>query len=326
MKIPTVHFSLLYLFCLFVRRTLSGKCVPPKTPESRAAETLDVIKVDANLVSVPVIVSDRQGRYVPDLKQQSFKLFDNGSAQTITYFDAAEEPLNIALLLDTSRSTEGVLDDIKKAAKNFLKQLRPQDRALIVSFDYAVHHLSQCPSSQTHHANSYLDQSGRNPTHGSPGNKSASTNPPCVAGLTNDRETLERAIDSARVGRFVGTALNDAIAEVAGKDFKNVTGRKAIILLSDGKDFGSMISAQTLLDDEAESDTMVYSIFYASEFGGVGGWELAFRWSLWSRSRGGRRPEGSRRRQSGRNEMGAGFLRELSEQPQAGFIRASCLI
>ena len=207
-----------------VRKTDPQKDTQSVPPEP---QSIDVIKVDSNLVSVPVIVSDREGRYIPDLTVERFKLFDNSAEQKITSFDAAEEPLNVALMLDTSRSTEGALDEIKKAAKNFLKELRPQDRAMIVSFDYAVHQLSA---------------------------------------LTNDRKVLENAIKQAKVGEIVGTTLNDAVAQVANRDFKSVTGRKAIILLSDGQDFGSQIPTDDLLKDEAESDTMVYSIYYASEF------------------------------------------------------------
>jgi VWFA-related protein len=222
-------------------------------------QNLDVIKVDANLVSVPVIVSDRQGRYVPDLKAESFKLFDNSNEQKIAYFDAAEEPLNIALLLDTSWSTEDALDKIKKAAKNFIKELRPQDRAMIVSFDFAVHHLSACQSSQRNHAREL--QSGRAVVDNGEAQGGCG---PDDAGLTNDRKVLEKAISKAQVGKFLGTTLNDAVMEVASRDLKNVNGRKAIILLTDGKDHGSVWSTETLLDAEAESDTMVYSISYES--------------------------------------------------------------
>ena len=198
-----------------------GVC-PVKAQETTPA---DVIKIDSNLVSVPVIVSDRNGRYISGLAAERFTLYDNSTQQKIAFFENTEEPLNIALLLDTSRSTQGVIDDIRKAAKNFLKALRPQDRALIVSFDYAVHRL--CP-------------------------------------LTGDRKTLENAIKHAEVGQYLGTMLNDAVKEVAEVDFKPITGRKAIILLSDGQDHGSMITNSELLASESESDTMVYSIFYAS--------------------------------------------------------------
>jgi hypothetical protein len=87
-------------------------------------QPIEVIKIDSNLVSVPVIVSDRENRYLPGLKVVDFKLYDNSAEQKIEFFDAAEEPLNVALLLDTSRSTEGVLKKIKDAAKDFLKELR----------------------------------------------------------------------------------------------------------------------------------------------------------------------------------------------------------
>ncbi len=185
----------------------------------------EVIKVYSNLVSVPVIVSDRDGRYIPGLRQEDFKLFDNNAQQTLSFFDAAEEPLNIALLLDTSRSTEGVLDDIKKAAKNFLKELRPQDRAMIVCFDYDIHKLSP---------------------------------------LTSDRKVLEQAIKHAEVGYYLGTLLNDAVLESIERDLKPINGRKAIILLTDGKDAGSRISQNDLLAYASESDAMIYSIYYAS--------------------------------------------------------------
>lgn len=192
-------------------------------------QPVEILRIDSNLVSVPVIVSDRENRYLPGLKLNDFKLYDNSTQQQIVFFDAAEEPLNVALLLDTSRSTEGVLKEIKDAAKEFLKELRPQDRAMVVSFDFAIHHLSV---------------------------------------LTNDRKVLEKAIKHAEVGEFFGTTLNDAVSEIIDKDFKPITGRKAIILLTDGEDAGSRITGSELLASAAESDTMIYSIYYESELGG----------------------------------------------------------
>jgi Ca-activated chloride channel family protein len=246
---------------------------------------MDVIKVDSNLVSVPVIVSDREGRYIPNLTADRFKLFDNNTEQQISSFDAAEEPLNIALLLDTSKSTEGVLEDIKKAAKGFLKELRPQDRALVISFDHDVHRLCN---------------------------------------LTNDRKVLERAIKEAKVGEVVGTKLNDAIMEVARKDFRSVTGRKAIILLSDGKDFGSVVNGDDLLREQSESDAMIYSIYYSSAFGNFKTDRRQFPRRFPGRFPGMmRQPDSTtnetQQRRFPRRRMGAGFLRELSESTSGRF-------
>ena len=286
-------------------------CLPLAQVEAQQSEPVDIIKVDSNLVSVPVIVSDRNGHYVAKLSADHFKLYDNSLPQKISFFDNAEEPLNVALLLDTSRSTQGVIDDIRKAAQNFLKDLGPQDRAMIVSFDYAVHRLSA---------------------------------------LTNDRKVLENAIKHAKVGMYLGTTLNDAVSEIAEKDFKPVKGRKAIILLTDGQDHGSQISESELLASESESDAMVYSIFYASsgprglrDFrdrrfpggrGGRGGGIFG------GRGRGpdqlpGQKPEGRggpgdnprgnqrRERKEEMDELGADFLAKLSEVTAGRFYRSN---
>ncbi|WP_410960767.1 VWA domain-containing protein, partial [Salmonella sp. SAL4360] len=89
--------------------------------------------------------------------------------QKISFFDAGEEPLNVVLMLDTSFSTSGVLDEIKKAAKAFIKELRPQDRAMIVTFDWQEQTLST---------------------------------------LTNSRKELESGIKQAKVGKVAGTVLH----------------------------------------------------------------------------------------------------------------------
>src|SRR5580765_5041291 len=77
----------------------------------------ETIKVETRLVSVPVIVSDRDGRYVPNLTAADFTVLQDGSAQKIEFFGATEEPLTIALLIDTSQSTRGVIDDIRDSAR-----------------------------------------------------------------------------------------------------------------------------------------------------------------------------------------------------------------
>ena len=98
----------------------------------------DVLRVDTSLVTVPVSVLDRQGRFISNLKQDDFRIFENGVEQSIAYFEPAEKPFTVALLLDTSASTHFHLEDIREAAIAFAKQLRPQDRVLIVSFNDEV--------------------------------------------------------------------------------------------------------------------------------------------------------------------------------------------
>ena len=254
--------------------------VSPSSSVAQEKQSDAPIKVQTTLVSVPVIVSDRQGRYISGLKLENFKLYQDRIEQKIAIFDAAEEPLNIALLLDTSHSTSQVLEDIRKDAASFLKELRPQDRALVVSFDYDVHTLCS---------------------------------------LTSDRKALERAIKDAKVGARAGTTLRDAVAEVNERQFKRIDGRKAIILLTDGKDFGSRISEEELFDEAAESGAMIYSVFFETgfprqswngqlPFPGRGGWGRRF--PPIDRPR---RDDRRRERVEMRNEQAMAFLTKLSE-------------
>src|SRR5262252_4573021 len=86
----------------------------------------DVVKIDTSLVNIPVIVSDRDNRYIPGLTKDNFRLFRDGNEQRIDVFNNERAPMNIVLALDTSESTAPVLDKIKKAAKEFTKDLSPE--------------------------------------------------------------------------------------------------------------------------------------------------------------------------------------------------------
>ncbi|HKQ72933.1 MAG TPA: VWA domain-containing protein [Blastocatellia bacterium] len=96
------------------------------------------IKIGTNLVTVPVIVTDRYGRFVPGLTRNEFSVREEGSPQRIEDFSSTEAPFSVALLIDTSRSTQNKLSRIRKAARTFIKQLLPNDRIMVVSFDEQV--------------------------------------------------------------------------------------------------------------------------------------------------------------------------------------------
>jgi Ca-activated chloride channel homolog len=96
------------------------------------------IKIGTNLVTVPVIVTDRYGRFITGLGRNQFTVREEGSAQKIEDFSSTEAPFSVALLIDTSRSTQNKLGKIRKAAETFIKQLLPNDRIMVVSFDEKV--------------------------------------------------------------------------------------------------------------------------------------------------------------------------------------------
>lgn len=95
----------------------------------------EVVRVNTALVTVPVRVLDRQGRFIPDLQADQFKLYEDGNEQEIAYFERAEQPFTVALLLDASDSTTFKLKDIRAAALAFVNQLRPADRVILMAFD-----------------------------------------------------------------------------------------------------------------------------------------------------------------------------------------------
>ena len=262
----------------------------------------DTIKVDTRLVSVPVIVSDHDGRYVPHLQQSDFKVFQDGTEQQIAFFAATEEPITVAILIDTSHSTHGVLDDIKDSAKSFIKLLTPQDRAMVVSFDNDTHILSP---------------------------------------LTNDQKQLSEAIKHAEIPEDPGTTLRDAVYQTVTNSFKGINGRKAVIVLTDGKDAGSYIRSTDLLYRLEENDTLVYTIMFETEreapnrrmgrggvfgggFPGMGGRFPGGGGRFPGGRGGGGRRDGERQkrmeeRQKQQNENAAEFLKNLSDTTAGRF-------
>jgi VWFA-related protein len=95
----------------------------------------DVVRVETNLVTVPVAVMDRDGKFITDLGREDFRIYENGKEQEVAFFAPVEEPFTVVLLLDTSPSTSFKLKDIQDAAIAFIDQLRPEDRAVGVTFN-----------------------------------------------------------------------------------------------------------------------------------------------------------------------------------------------
>jgi Ca-activated chloride channel family protein len=109
-------------------------------------EAGDVIKVNTTLVTLPVSVMDRAGKYVPNLRKEDFRLWEEGVEQTVAFFSAVDKPFSVVLMIDTSGSTRFRLEDIQDAAITFVNQLRRDDRVMVVSFDNDINVLSEFTS------------------------------------------------------------------------------------------------------------------------------------------------------------------------------------
>jgi VWFA-related protein len=220
------------------------------------AQTTTTFSADVKVVNVLATVRDKQGKLVNDLKQDDFVLTEDARPQTIRYFSREIDlPLTLGLLVDTSGSQRRVIGDERGASHVFLADvLRPdKDQAFVLHFDREVELLQD---------------------------------------LTNSREKLEKACDLLEIGqprgrdsnggqypsgggdgrypaggnpRRGGTSLYDAIYLASNELMSKQKGRKAEIVLSDGRDTGSKISIEQAIESAQRADTLVYSILFADE-------------------------------------------------------------
>ena len=121
---------------------LIGGSRPMPAPTATPKEDDEIIRVETNLVTMPVSVLDRDGRFISGLQQKDFRIFEDGKEQKIEYFQSVEQPFTVVLLIDVSPSTQFRIDEIQNSAIAFVNQLRPADRVQVISFDEHVHVLT----------------------------------------------------------------------------------------------------------------------------------------------------------------------------------------
>lgn len=125
---------------------------PTPTPDGQSAPPsgeVETLKIDTNLVTVPVIANSHTGGYVGDLRKEEFKILEDGVQQEIAFFATVNVPFHVVLLLDTSDSTQDKLGLIQQAAIAFLDQLGPQDKVKIISFDGELRDLNEFSSNKS---------------------------------------------------------------------------------------------------------------------------------------------------------------------------------
>lgn len=200
------------------------------SPASNSTTTADgggddeggVIKVETNLITIPVSVYERSGVYVSGLRRTDFKIFEDGKEQEISHFGTTEQPFTVALLIDTSPSTAYKIEEIQEAALRFVDQLSPQDRVMVIEFNVGVYTLTD---------------------------------------FTNDRQQIYKAIRRTSFGggtslySAVDVALRKKLSKVEGRK-AIVMFTDGVDTTSSGASLGG-----TLADAE-ESDTLIYSVYY----------------------------------------------------------------
>ncbi len=128
----------------------SSPTATPTAPSGEVVEEDDeVIKVETNLVTFPVSVLDRDGRFITGLKKEDFQIFENGVEQQIDSFASVEQPFTVILMIDVSPSTAFQIDEIHEAAIAFVDQLRRDDKVIVVSFDEKFRVLSPATNNRS---------------------------------------------------------------------------------------------------------------------------------------------------------------------------------
>lgn len=206
-------------------RTPEPTPTPVVAPVSEAADVVDdgdVIKVETQLVSVPVRVMDKKGRFAGGLAKENFRVFEDGVEQQISLFSNENEPFTVALVLDMSYSTTFKIAEIQSAAIAFIAQLRPQDKVMVISFDQEVHML-------------------------------------CEA--TGDRNTIYQAIKRTKIStgtslyEAVDLTINDRMRRVKGR-------KAIILFTDGVDTTSRRVHDLDNLNDAMELDSLIYTIRY----------------------------------------------------------------
>ncbi len=255
------------------------KRVEGTAPKTDAAGNA-TFRMDVDVVNVLATVRDSKGAVVSSLSREDFQVLDDGAEREIRYFARqADQPLTIGILFDTSMSQRRVLESQRDAAFQFLDRvLRPeQDTAFVIRFDADVELVQNLTASKDllRKAISTL----RTPERDRPRrNLQASPEPSNYQiriGLPGSRRNGRfpgggiplppRDGSSRRPPAGTGTLLFDAVYLAANEVLREQQGRKAILLLSDGNDYGSKLGSSAAVEEAQRADSLIYSILYADE-------------------------------------------------------------
>jgi VWFA-related protein len=260
MRIQTalsLPLSALALSCFsataLAQQAATGQSTPQQPTADQPAATL---KIQANEVVLPVTVRDKHGALVSSLKVSDFTLTEDGRPETIKSFTHESNlPFRLGLLVDTSRSISGAMENERKAAGKFVDQMLPadakaaeKDEGFLIHFDHEVELLQDFTNSR--------DKLHRELEDMGPTRAENSSQGPETTG--DDRESTQ----SRRRG---GTQLYDAIYLAAHDMMETKDGRKALIVFSDGADRGSKETLNDAVDAADHANVAVYTIYFKGE-------------------------------------------------------------
>jgi VWFA-related protein len=182
----------------------------------------ETLRIETNLITIPVSVFDRYGLYIPGIRQTEFKIFEDGVEQEIAYFATTDKPITVALVLDVSPSTEYHIEDIRRAAVAFVDKLLPQDSVIVIKFDHGIDVLTKA---------------------------------------TKDRQKIYKAIDEADFGwgtslyNAVDEALRKQLSRIEGR-------KAVVLFTDGVDTTSRKNSYDSTMNYAEESDSLIFPIYY----------------------------------------------------------------
>jgi VWFA-related protein len=187
------------------------------------------IRLKTDLVTVTASVTGANAGAIKSLKSEDFAIYEDGVKQKIAHFSATEEPYTLLLLLDISGSTRDEITLMKRAARNFLGELRFDDRVGVIVFSREIEMIAEF------------------------------TDPRAQAASAIDGVAMVEGEDGHRFTNKTGTSLYDALfLAVDESPLKQVEGRKAIVCMSDGVDSTSKVKFSDIAPLAEKSGASLY--------------------------------------------------------------------
>ncbi|HET7185659.1 MAG TPA: VWA domain-containing protein [Terriglobales bacterium] len=196
------------------------------------------IKVDTTLVQVPVLVTTKDGQFIPGLKEGNFRVLEDGVPQRITKFEVSKAPITAVLLVEFAARYYRFVYDALNASWMFAQTLKPEDWIAVVSFDMK---------------------------------------PQIVADFTQDKRQVLAAINSLRIPGFSETNVFDALYDTLDR-VDGIEGRKYVVLIASGCDtFSRMTYDKVLKKVKDTPNVSIFTIstgealrMWAEQYGGGG--------------------------------------------------------
>src|SRR5713101_2389445 len=213
---------------------IAGSLAAPAVPQEPAQGP--ALKKTVNLVNLFATVRDKNKRIVGDMRQDDFKIFEDGQEQKIAFFSKeVTMPITLGLLIDTSGSEQNRLGAEQEAASRFMERvMRKGDEAMVISFD---------------------------------------TDVDLLADFTDDRGMVQRAINKARIGAVNtgvvtpgtiptrsggGTVFYDAVYLACNDKLATEAGRKALVVITDADDNANKVRLEDSIEAAHRTDTVIH--------------------------------------------------------------------